>query len=290
MTTDLAWQQALAADARPLRPTPLEELAAAARVTARHASDKHDLAELLDAIGAPTDPDTLTALLPHLPDTASGDHMTTQAPTANAYAAAAVVGHSPDQARDTLGLSDTELAEAVKHSELPVPTDTPDPDTDASTSEAVPASASDGTVDTDGIEALLSWAESHPAASIRNRATRVRSDLAELTERRATDAAQRAAEERVAKAKAELEAAQAQLRAVKAGGPTAAAAGDAEPLTSASPPAATLTGKRSKEELAAIREWARANGHQVAGTGTPARKVLDAYDAAHRTTNLAEAS
>ncbi|MGV4985848.1 hypothetical protein ACVB8X_07305 [Streptomyces sp. NRAIS4] len=119
MTTD--WQQALAADSRPPRPGPLEELAAAARVTARNAGDKHDLAELLDAIGAPSDADTLTALLPHLPDTASGDLMTTQAPNANAYAQAAADmlnrGDSPDQVRETLGLSDAELAEAVQQVE-----------------------------------------------------------------------------------------------------------------------------------------------------------------------------
>ncbi len=182
-------------------------------------------------------------------------------------------------------------AEAVKHAE---PTAAPDTDASASASapEAVPAPVSDDTVDTDGIEALLSWAESHPAASIRNRAARVRSDLTELTERRATDAAQREAEERVANAKAELEAAQAQLRAVKAGGHTATAVQDATPLAPAPAPApaATATGQRSKEELAAIRTWARANGHQVADKGNPAKKVLDAYDAAHRTANLAEAS
>ncbi|MBK3643950.1 hypothetical protein [Streptomyces sp. MBT33] len=34
----------------------------------------------------------------------------------------------------------------------------------------------------------------------------------------------------------------------------------------------------------------RSTGHQVADKGNPAKKVLDAYDAAHRTTNLAEAS
>ncbi|MDX3587593.1 hypothetical protein [Streptomyces europaeiscabiei] len=110
MTND--WQQALAAESRPLRPSPLEELAAACRVTAHHARDKGDLAELLDAIGAPTDEDTLTALLPHLPDTATtGDLMTTQAaaPTANAYASVAAdmltSGDSPDDVRTTLGLS-----------------------------------------------------------------------------------------------------------------------------------------------------------------------------------------
>ncbi|MFD3622757.1 hypothetical protein ACFWWT_48145 [Streptomyces sp. NPDC058676] len=111
-------------------------------------------------------------------------------------------GDSPEQVRSTLGLSESELAEAVKHADLPAPTTLPSTSTDDSasaTQAAVPAS--DGTADTDGIEALMSWAENHPAASIRNRAARVRSDLTELTERHATDAAQRKAEQRVAQAK-----------------------------------------------------------------------------------------
>ncbi|MGW6358535.1 Lsr2 family DNA-binding protein [Streptomyces sp. NPDC055092] len=133
---------------------------------------------------------------------------------------------------------------------------------------------------------LLSWAENHPAATIRNRAARVRSDLTELTERRATDAAQREAEERVANAKTELGAAQAQLRKVKAGG--RAATEDQTPTPMA--PAQCPGSKRSKDELAAIRTWARAHGHQVTDRGTPAKTVMNAYDAAHRTTAPAEAS
>jgi hypothetical protein len=141
--------------------------------------------------------------------------------TVNAFTATAgsmlTNGDSPEHVRSTLGLSESELAEAVKHADLPAPATVPglDADDHASTRKAeVPAP--EGTADTDGIDALLAWAESHPAASIRNRAARVRSDLTELTERRAADAAQQEAEQRVAKAKAELEAAQAQLRAVKA--------------------------------------------------------------------------
>lgn len=152
MTTD--WQQALAAESRPPRQSPLEELAAAARVTARNAGDKHDLAELLDAIGAPSDADTLTALLPHLPDTTSGDLMTTQAPTANAYAAAAVDmltrGDNPDQVRETLGLSDAELAEAIEHAKIAEAVksaglQTSEADTQNSTDAPETAAATDGT-------------------------------------------------------------------------------------------------------------------------------------------------
>jgi hypothetical protein len=196
MTSD--WQQALAAESRPPRPSPLQELAAAARVTARHAHDKDDLADLLGALGLPCAEDDLVRLLPHLtsPDTPTGDSMTVNAFTATA-ASMLNNGDSPEHVRSTLGLSESELAEAVKHAALPATTVSA-PDTDASTSApqaAVPPS--DGTADTDGIEALLPGAENHPAASIRNRAARVRSDLTELTDRRATDAAQREAEERV---------------------------------------------------------------------------------------------
>ncbi|MFI1293344.1 histone-like nucleoid-structuring protein Lsr2 [Streptomyces sp. NPDC020792] len=278
-------------EALELTPLGSDQNTAACVVVARNARDKDDLADLLGALGLPCAEDDLVRLLPHLtsPVTPTGDSMTVNAFTATA-ASMLKNGDSPERVRSTLGLSESELAEAVKHAALPAPTTVPAPDTDDSTSTldaAVPAS--DGTADTDGIEALLSWAENHPTASIRNRAARVRNDLTELTGRRATDAAQREAEERVAKAKAELEAAQAQLRTVKAGGRAATEVQDVTPLAPAPAPAAR-TGKCSKEELAAIRTWARANGYQVADRGNPAKAVLDAYDATHRTTNLAEAS
>ncbi|MFH9090475.1 histone-like nucleoid-structuring protein Lsr2 [Streptomyces sp. NPDC017673] len=289
MFTDM--KEALAAEDLELTPLDSDQNAAASLVVAHHARDKDDLTDLLGAIGLPCSEDDLVRLLPHLTtpdDSPTGETMPTE--TVNAFTATAVSmlnnGDSPEHVRDTLGLSQDELADALQHAGLPAT----DADTEDSTgTPETAAAAPDSTMDGDGIEALLAWAESHPAAGIRNRAARVRSDLAELTERRATDAAQRQAEERVAKAKAELEAAQAQLRAVKAGGHTAAAAQDATPLAPAPAPAGR-TGKRSKEELAAIRSWARANGHQVADRGTPAKFVLDAYDAARRTTTLAEAS
>jgi hypothetical protein len=284
MFTDM--REALEAEALELTPLGSDRSAAASVVVARHARDKDDLADLLGALGLPCTEDDLVRLLPHLasPDIPTGDSMTVNAFTATA-ASMLKNGDSPEHVRSTLGLSEGELAEAVKHADLP--TTVPAPGTDDSSSPEAAVQASDGTADTDGIEALLAWAENHPAASIRNRAARVRADLTDLTERRAADATQREAEQRVAKAKAELEAAQAQLRAVKAGGRPTTAEQDATPLA---PAPATQTGKRSKEELAAIRTWARANGHQVADRGNPAKAVLDAYDAAHRTTNLAEAS
>jgi hypothetical protein len=39
---------------------------------------------------------------------------------------------------------------------------------------------------------------------------------------------------------------------------------------------------RTPEQLAAVRAWARANGHKVADKGMVAKKILDAYDAAQQ--------
>ncbi|MER6127876.1 histone-like nucleoid-structuring protein Lsr2 [Streptomyces sp. NPDC001795] len=293
MTTH--WQQALAAESRPPRPTPLEELAAAARVTARNAGDKHDLAELLDAIGAPSDADTLTALLPHLPDTPSGDLMTTQAPTANAYAAAAVDmltrGDDLDQVRDTLGLSDAELAEAIEHAKIAKAVQsaglhTSDADTQDSTDAPETAAATDGTdspmpeapgtvtvTPEAGIEALLVWGEQHTAKGVQALAAKARTVLAELAVRRDTEQAVTEAEGRVDRLERELARAKEALRQAKSGKPA--------PTIAAAP---APSGKFSKEQLAAIRTWARANGYEVADRGNPAKKILDAYFAANSTT------
>ncbi len=45
---------------------------------------------------------------------------------------------------------------------------------------------------------------------------------------------------------------------------------------------AGLGSGRSREELAAIRTWARANGHQVADGGMVPKRILAAYDDAHQ--------
>uniref|UniRef100_UPI0005166F88 Lsr2 family DNA-binding protein n=1 Tax=Streptomyces sp. CNS654 TaxID=1506995 RepID=UPI0005166F88 len=111
------------------------------------------------------------------------------------------------------------------------------------------------------------------AAVVRNRATRITADLAELTERRDIEAAQREAEEKVARARADLEKAQEELRTVKAGTRSTAAVSTA---------ARTGSSGRSREELAAIRAWARAYGHQVADLGMVPTRILEAYDAAHQ--------
>ncbi|MEU2564865.1 histone-like nucleoid-structuring protein Lsr2 [Streptomyces longispororuber] len=280
-------KQALAAEDLELTPLGSDQSAAASLVVAHHARDKDDLADLLGALGLPCAEDDLVRLLPHL-TTPAGDSMTVNAFTATA-ASMLKNGDSLEHVRTTLGLSEAELAEAVRHADLPTTT-VPASDKDDSTGplKAV-VQAADDAADSDGIEALLAWAENHPAASIRHKAARVRSVLTQLAGRRAADAAQREAEKRVAAAKAELDAAQAQLRTVKAGGHATTAAQDA-PASAPAPAPAAQAGKRSKEELAAIRAWARAHGHRVADRGTPARAVLEAYAAAHSTSDLAEAS
>ncbi|MGW0615023.1 Lsr2 family DNA-binding protein [Streptomyces sp. NPDC002788] len=76
---------------------------------------------------------------------------------------------------------------------------------------------------------------------------------------------------------------------MKAGGHVATTV---QAATSRHPPRARRLGPASapRRALAAIRTWARANGYQVADKGDPAKAVLDAYDAAHRTNDLADAS
>ncbi|MEU2440150.1 histone-like nucleoid-structuring protein Lsr2 [Streptomyces rubradiris] len=269
MFTDM--KEALAAEDLELTPLGSDQYSAASVVVARHARDKDDLADLLGALGLPCGEDDLVTLLPHLatPDTpTTGVPMPVDPVTATAVSMLTNAG-SPEHVRETVSLSDAELADALQHPGLPAQ-----------------AAAPDGTMDAERIEALFAWAEGHPAASIRNRAARVRSDLTELSERRTADAAQRAAEERVAKARAELEAAQAHLRQVKSGG---RAATEDQPAATV-PAAPKANGKRSKEDLAAIRTWARAHGYQVADRGTPSKTVLDAYDAVVGPNGRAKAS
>ncbi|MFJ4609621.1 Lsr2 family DNA-binding protein [Streptomyces griseus] len=267
MFTD--WAQALEAESFPLDPTSAQQLAAAARVAARHSHDKDDLALLLDVLGLSTDPDTLTALLPLIPETGDARTMTTTsaAPALSAHDAMAISMHTngdTDQAiREATGLSEPELSTLIADQALGL------------TRTAADAPAIDVPVIplpvTSQVQYFLDWAAAHPAAAVRNRAVRITADLAE---RRDSEAAQREAEEKVARAKAELEREQEELRTVKAGTRTTAAA---------PPPFRAGAGSgRTREELVAIRAWARENGHQVADAGLVRRSVLEPFDAAHQ--------
>lgn len=50
---------------------------------------------------------------------------------------------------------------------------------------------------------------------------------------------------------------------------------------SARPKATSSNGKASKEQLSAIREWARKNGHDVSDRGRIKAEVVEAFEAAH---------
>ncbi|MFJ5657260.1 hypothetical protein ACIQD5_28435 [Streptomyces microflavus] len=175
--------------------------------------------------------------------------------TAQQYAAAARVTARTRQARHDASPGRPRAAHRPRHPHRPAPphpgnrrqTRDDHPATEAIDVPVIPLTFSNP------VQELLDGATAHPAAAVRNRANRITADLAELTERRDTEAAQREAEEKVTRAKAELERAQEELRTVKANTRTTAAA-----------PTAARTGSgsgRTREELAAIRTWARENGH-----------------------------
>ncbi|MFG2668818.1 histone-like nucleoid-structuring protein Lsr2 [Streptomyces sp. NPDC048387] len=274
MFTD--WTEALEAESLPLDPNPAQQLAAAARVTARSSRDKDDLGLLLDVLGLPTDTDTLTALLPLIPETGDAPTMTNTpaaAPALSAFEAMAISMHnngdSEQAIREATGLSETELSDLIANQVLGLPREATAPAAIDVPVVALPVS--------NALQELIDWATAHPTASVRSRAARITADLSELSERRDSEAAQREAEEKVAKARAELEKAQEELRTVKAGARSATAA-----ATAPTPIRAGLGSGRTREELAAVRTWARANGHQVADAGMVPKRVLEAYDAAHQ--------
>ncbi|MDT0493678.1 histone-like nucleoid-structuring protein Lsr2 [Streptomyces griseus] len=276
MFTD--WTEALEAESLPLDPNPAQQLAAASRVTARNSRDKDDLELLLDVLGLPTDTDTLTALLPLIPETGDAPTMTNTpaaAPALSAFEALAISmrnnGDSEQKIREATGLSDTELSNLIA-------THSPGQQPDAVASPAVIDVPVVALPVSNTVQELLDWAAAHPTASVRSRAARITADLSELSERRDSEAAQREAEEKVAKAKAELEKAQEELRTVKAGTRTTTTAA----ATAPTPIREGLGSGRTREELAAVRAWARAHGHQVADAGMVPKRVLQAYDAEHQ--------
>ncbi|MFB1044387.1 Lsr2 family DNA-binding protein [Streptomyces chrestomyceticus] len=280
MFTD--WQQALEAEGLPLNPTSTEQQAAAARVTGRHAHSKEDLVLLLDALGLPGDDTTVTTLFPLLPrcegDTDMPQPTPAPKPSPTTFEAMALSMYYADASAADItaatGLSEDEVTTLVTAQEAKIEATLNASEQPRTSTLPTPADS-----DADGaVEQLLAWADAHQAAAIRNKAARVRGDLAELTARRAADEAQRETEERVARLKAELEQAQEQLRTVKAGPHPA----NAPAATEATPIRAGLGSGRTPQELSAIRTWARANGHAVAGKGVVPKKVQEAYDAAHQ--------
>ncbi|WP_040029702.1 hypothetical protein, partial [Streptomyces sp. 150FB] len=182
MFTD--WAQALEAESLPLNPNPQQQLAAAARVTARSSHTKDDLALLLDVIGLPTDNDTLTALLPLLPETGDAPAMTnTPTPALSAQENLAISMHnngdSAQAIRTATGLSETVLSDVIADQVLGLPR--------AAAAIDVPVIP---LPDSTEVEELLAWAGSHALAGIRSRAARITADLTELSERRDSEAVQ----------------------------------------------------------------------------------------------------
>ncbi|MCT9094182.1 Lsr2 family protein [Streptomyces sp. ASQP_92] len=251
-----------------------EVLEAAASVTARHADSRQYLILLLDALGLPSNEHTVSALLPHLNSHEGATDMPEhqQPPkTVSALESMALsmyyTDHTTAEITAATGLAADEITALVATQERQFDAD------EAASITTAPGPAGGP------VEQLLAWAEAHPAASIRSKAARVRGDLAELTARRVAEDTQRQAELRVAQLNSELEQAQKALRTVKTGGrPTPARL------------SVSACVRSSTAELAAIRAWAHAKGLQAADRGNPAKSVLDAYDTAHRTNNLAEAN
>ncbi|MDH2392972.1 hypothetical protein QCN29_30185 [Streptomyces sp. HNM0663] len=113
MFTDM--NEALEAEALELTPIGSGQSAAASLVVAHQARDKDDLADLLGALGLPCGEDDLVRLLPHM--NTSDNPTTGDTMPANAFTATAASmlnnGDSPEHVRETLGLSESELAEAL---------------------------------------------------------------------------------------------------------------------------------------------------------------------------------
>ncbi|MEU8765092.1 histone-like nucleoid-structuring protein Lsr2 [Streptomyces sp. NPDC048659] len=262
------------AGALAVNPSPAPERAAAARTVARNARDSTDLALLLDVLGLP-------ATTHPLPETGEPATMTTTTGTLSAHQSVALSMHadgaSEQDIRETTGLTEAELSDLIADQVLELPRAdalvTPVIDV-----PVVPLSGSDA------LQELIEWAAAHPAASVRKSAARITAALTELSARRDSEAAQREAEARVAKAREALEQAEQELRAVKAGTRSPAAIAAPTPIRTGT------SGAYSREELAAIRTWARANGHQVADRGLPSKTVLDKYAAAHPATPARKAS
>ncbi|MFJ6785245.1 histone-like nucleoid-structuring protein Lsr2 [Streptomyces yangpuensis] len=253
------------AEALALNPSPEPQLAAAARTVARNARDTTDLALLLDVLGLP-------ATTHPLPETGDPATMTTTTGTLSAHQSVALSMHadgaSEQTIRETTGLTEAELSDLIadKVLELPRAAASVTPVIDV---PVIPLPGSDS------LQQLIEWAAAHPAAAVRKSASRITAALTELSVRRDSEAAQREAEARVAEAREALEKAEQELRAVKAGTRSPAAVAAPTPIRTGT------SGAYSRDQLAAIRTWARENGHQVADRGLPSKTVLDKYAAAH---------
>jgi len=125
------------------------------------------------------------------------------------------------------------------------------------------------------IAVLLAWAKSSGNTRAMTLAARVREHLEELRNIRNRDEERTAAQAEVERLAAELEAAKARLK--QAGGKTSA---PSAPNASQRPHGAVPSPDR-KAHLAAVRTWAREQGHEVSDLGRVPAYIQTAYDAAH---------
>ncbi|WP_031522584.1 Lsr2 dimerization domain-containing protein [Streptomyces sp. NRRL F-5123] len=288
-----------AAESIPLTVSAATEKHAAARMTARHARDKADLAELLAALALPDDVDTITTLLPLIPDPTNdspaepeptGDEpaMPDQTPATpatglNAFEAMAISMHKAGDdipaITEATGMSQQEVEDLLTaHTDTAVgetasPAGEAEAPAEPAGSTSIPAATAPDVAD---VDVLLLWAQQHPLASVRATAGRIRQDLADLNQRRVNEQAATEVEARIAKLRAELQAEEDRLRQLKVGIPHAAG------TIGAPTPLRHEPAKRSRKDLAAIRSWARENGHQVGVAGVIKASIVAAYDAAHQ--------
>jgi hypothetical protein len=124
------------------------------------------------------------------------------------------------------------------------------------------------------VGSLIAWGMQHPSSRMQRLAEQARTALTGLQHAQRTEAVVQAAEDRVQQAKQQLADAEQALRAAKG---TNAPARSSE----ASKP------RPDRAEYGRIRTWARKNGHQVGIAGVIPRQVVDAYRAAHPTTEAA---
>lgn len=117
-------------------------------------------------------------------------------------------------------------------------------------------------------EELIAWGKAHQTSRIQVLAGRAAAALHDLEQARDRETAVASAEARIERLKAQLANAEQDLRSAKG--------------TPATPRKATSSGARpSREELRAIRTWAREHGYDVGVAGVIKREIVDAYRAAH---------
>ncbi|MFJ5712752.1 hypothetical protein [Streptomyces sp. NPDC093105] len=243
-----------------LTPSTAPRLVAAAGTVARHARDTATSRSSWTSSGCP----------PSTP-------MTTTTGTLSAHESVALSMHadgaSEQDIREATGLTEAELSDLIADKVLDLPR-TGAPVAPVIDVPVVPLPGSDS------LQKLIEWAAAHPVASVRKSAARITAALTELSARRDSEAAQREAETRVARAREALEKAEQELRAVKAGTRTTTAATAPPPRRPRSAPAPVApTAATSSPRSGPGR--APTVARSPTGACTQSKTVLEAYAVAH---------